>query len=370
MRKLTALAFTGLIILAAGCGRQSAPAPSPSAESAPSSSASQESTVAATSQDPRVRLPRAIPVQLAPDLPATVHTLPEAEQPAQGGPLLVTTESGRVLLERTTGVVAFVGVRQAETPLPLLVLEVVGGGSMGSYYEAYRYDVDQDQLVRVPWDSQTFAISTSGVEEGGGLLRTTGRSEAAVGRRVVTILWQYRNGALQRVETKYSPPPYPNNDQDVLLLAFDTVAKRLPDETSRYFADPEQARRFYAELVDQIPDGFPFCAECEYQRLPSQGPVFVWVADGQMRLPPSRLFAVTPHFRAGPLGPQITAMTETPQTLRVPDVAAAVQLLIERSELRQRSIPEPDFQGGFWVVQVPGAGVWRINPRTGEAQHN
>ena len=51
-------------------------------------------------------------------------------------------------------------------------------------------------------------------------------------------------------------------------------------------------------------------------------------------------------------------------TLTVSDATAALQLL------QQRNIPEPVFQGGFWTVRVPGAGSWRINPRTGEVQRS
>ena len=309
---------------------------------------------------------------LAPGLRLSLHRLPPGWQKVQvNGPLLVTDGAGRTLLERPYGVTEIAGLRNAGAPYPLLILMNPRGGSMGMYYEAYFYDSAQAQLVQVSWDRQTFAISTSGVEQAGDLLRTTGRSEAAVGRRMATILWQYRDGALQPVRTEFTAPPYPKDELDVLLLAFDTVSKRLPDETPRYFADPEQARRFYANLAGQLPqDGFPFCAECAYQRLPAQGPVFIWTPDARMSLPPSRLFAVAPGFRAGPLGPQIATLTVTLVTLTVPDVTAALQLLHQQPELQQRNIPEPVFQGGFWTVRVPGAGIWRINPRTGEVQRS
>lgn len=149
-------------------------------------------------------------VELVPGVPPTFRVLDDGQFHAGGGPLLVTGADGRTLLERLGGVLGVEGVRKAgETPL--LLVSVPGGGSMGTYYEAYRLDSGQGRLVPVAWGDQSFLVSRDPVLEVPGGLASSYRTESPAGWRVATVRWEYRDGALHRAATSIAPPAYPDH---------------------------------------------------------------------------------------------------------------------------------------------------------------
>lgn len=142
------------------------------------------------------QLAPASPVDLAPGVRLLIWL---EESGPEGGGLLITDTVGRELLSRFSGALEVTGLREAGAPYPILLLMVAGGGSMGMHYEAYLYEPGTATLQRIPWGENDFVVSRSGVEQVEGGVETTHREPDGQGWKERTVIWRYRDGAMQPV---------------------------------------------------------------------------------------------------------------------------------------------------------------------------
>lgn len=128
---------------------------------------------------------------------------PPERQFAEGGPLRVTSAGGDVLLDVPAGILGVTGVYAGVAPSPLLLVDQTGGGSMGMYYRAYRYDAGRRELVQVLWDDSPFAVSTAEPVQEEDRLVLMSRTEpttAESGRQQIPTVYRWVDGQLRRVE--------------------------------------------------------------------------------------------------------------------------------------------------------------------------